>query len=70
MSLGRKVRFFSPSGFEIQTDFDCGTPKIKFYSVKALKCYLNEKNPIHSPVTTKISKFITHIFETYFNSVN
>ena len=65
MSLGRKVRFFSPSGFEIQSDFDYRTSKIKFYSVRSLKCYLNEKNLIHGRVTATISKFSPQIFETY-----
>ena len=55
--LGGKVDIFSPSGFEIQSDFDNKTSKIKFYSVKALKCYLNEKNLMHGRVTAMISKF-------------
>ena len=42
--LAVKFDFFSLSGSEIQSDFDHGTLKIKFYSVRALKCYLNEKN--------------------------
>ena len=45
--LGGKFDFFSLSGFEIQSDFDYRMEKIKFYSVRALKCYLNEKNLIH-----------------------
>ena len=55
--LGGNSNFFSQSGFEIQSDFDCRTSKIKFYSVRALKCYLNEKNLIHGRVTATISKF-------------
>ena len=39
--------FFSPSQFEIQSDFDYRTSKIKFYCVRALKCYLNENNLMH-----------------------
>ena len=53
--------------FEIQSDFDSRTSKIKFYSVRSLKCHLNEKNLIHSRVTATISKFSPQIFETYFN---
>ena len=65
--LGGKFNFFSPSGFEIQSDFDYITSKIKFHSVRALKCYLNEKNLIHGRVTATISKFSPQIFETYFS---
>ena len=65
--LGGKFDFFSPSGFEIQSDIDHRTSKIKFYSVRALKCYLNEKNLLHGRVTATISKFSPHIFERYFN---
>ena len=54
--LGGKFDFFSPSGFEIQSVFDYRTLKIKSYSVRALKCYLNEKNLIHGRVTATISK--------------
>ena len=46
--LGGKFDFFNPSGFEIQSDFDYRTSKIKFYSVRALKCYVNEKNLMHA----------------------
>ena len=55
-SLGRKVLFFSPSGFVIRSDFDYRASKIKFYSVRALKYYLNEKNLIYGRVTATISK--------------
>ena len=57
------------SGFEIRSDFDYRTLKIKFSSVRALKCYLNEKNLIHGRVMATISKF-SPVFETYFNLVN
>ena len=67
--LGRKFDFFSSSGFEIQTDFDYRTSKIKFYSVRTLKCYLNEKNLIHGQVTATISKFSPQICETYFRDL-
>ena len=65
--LGGKFDFFSPLGFEIQSDFDYRTLKLKFYSVKAFICYLNEKNLIHDRVTATISKFSPQSFETYFN---
>ena len=54
--LGGKFDFLSPSGFGIQSDFDYGTSKIKFHSVRALKCHLNEKNLTHSRVKATISK--------------
>ena len=63
--LGGKFDFFSPSGFEIQSDFDYRSSKIKFYFVRALKCYLNEKNLIHGRVTATILKFSPQIFKTY-----
>ena len=66
--LGGKFDFFRPSVLEIQSDFDNKTSKIKFYSVRASKCYPNEKNLIHGGVTATISKFSPQIFETYFNS--
>ena len=66
--LGGKFDFFSPLGFEIQSEFDYRTSKIKFYSVRALKCYRDEKNLIHSRVTATISKFSPHIFDTNFSS--
>ena len=65
--LGEKLDFFSPSGFEIQSNFDYRTSKIKFYSVSALKRCLNEKNPIHGQIMAAISKFSPQIFETCFN---
>ena len=68
-SLGGKFDFFSPSGFEIQSDFDYRTSKIKFYSVRALKYYPNEKNLIHGRVTATISKFSPQIFETDFRKL-
>ena len=60
--LGGKFDFVSSSGFEIQSDFDYRTSKIKFYSVRALECYLNEKNLIHGRVTATISKFSPQMF--------
>ena len=67
--LGGKFAFFSHLGFEIQSDFDYRTPKIKFYSVRALKCYLNDKNLIHGRVTATISKFSPQIYEMYFKNL-
>ena len=65
--LGGKFDFFSPSEFEIQSDFDYRTSKI--YFVRALKCYLTEKNLIHGRVTATISKFSLQIFETYISVI-
>ena len=65
--LGGMFDFFSPSGFKIQSEFDHRTSKIKFYSVRALKCCLNEKNLINGRVTSAISKFCQQIFETYLS---
>ena len=59
--------FFSPLGFNVQANSGHKTQKIKLYSVRALKCYLNEKNLIHGRVMETISKFSRQIFETYFN---
>ena len=67
--LGGKFDFFSPSGFEIESDFDYRNSKIKFYFVRALKCYLNEKNLTHGRVTATISKFSLQIFETYISVI-
>ena len=55
--LGENLDFFGPLGFDTQRNSDHETPKIKFYSVKALKCNLNDKNLIHGRVTATISKF-------------
>ena len=49
--LGENLDFFGPLGFDVQTNPDQKAPKIKFYSVRALKRYLNEKkNVIHGRV--------------------
>ena len=45
--LGGKFDFFSLSGFETESDFDCKISKIKLYSVRDLPRYLNEKHLIH-----------------------
>ena len=66
-SLGRKPVFFSPLGFDVQTNADHRTQKIKLFSVGALKRYLNEKNLTHGRVMATISKFSPQIFETYFS---
>ena len=42
-------------------------PRKSSSTVRALKCYLNEKNLMHGRVTTTISKFSPQIFETYFS---
>ena len=67
--LGENLDFFSPLGFDIQTNYDHKTQKIKLFSVRALKCYLDEKNLIHGRVMATISKFSPQIFETYFKIV-
>ena len=56
-SLGRKPQFLGLLGFDIETNSDHKTQKIKLYSARALKGYLNEKNLIHSQVMATISKF-------------
>ena len=66
--FGGKLAFFSPSRFETQSDFDYRTSKIKLYSIRVLKRYLNEKNLIHGREATMISKFSALIFEKYFIS--
>ena len=57
---------FSPLGFDVKTNSDHKTQKIKLYSVRALKRYLDEKNLIHGRVMAMILKFSPQIFETYF----
>ena len=47
----------SPLRFDAQTNSDHKAPKIKLYSVRALKRCLNEKNLIHGRVMAMISKF-------------
>ena len=65
-SLGRKSRFFSPLGFDVETNSDNTTPNIKLYLLRALKRYLDEKNLIHGRAMATISKFSPLIFEMYF----
>ena len=65
--LGENLDFFSPLGFDTRRTSDHETPKIKLYSVRALKCHLNDKNLIHGRVTATISGFSPQIFETYFH---
>ena len=67
--LGENKEFFSPLGFDIRRNFYHKTPKIKLYSVIALKRDLNEKNLIKSRVTGTLSKFSAWIFETYFRYI-
>ena len=57
-SLGRKPRvFFGPLELDILRNSGHETPKIKLYSVRALKRYLNDKNLINGRVTATMSKF-------------
>ena len=67
---GGNSNFFSPSGFEIQSDFNYRILKFKFYSVRSSKCYLSEKNLIHSRVTATISSLVHRFLERtlVFNS--
>ena len=61
--LGENLNFFSPLGFDVQTNSDHKTPKIKLYSVRALKLYLNEKNLIHGRVMAAILKFRAYVHD-------
>ena len=64
--LGRKLHFLSPLQFDFQTNSDHKPKKIKVYSDRAVKRYLNEKNLTHGRVMAMISKFSPQIFETHF----
>ena len=66
-SLGRKPEFsLIPFGFNIQTNSDHKTQKIKLYSVRVLNRYLIEKNLIQGRVVAKISKFSPKILKCTF----
>ena len=65
--LGENLDLSNPLGFDVQTNSDHKTQKIKLYSGRALKRYLNEKNLIHGRAVATISKFSPQIFETYFS---
>ena len=52
--LGENLDFFNPLGFDVQTNSDHKTKKIKLYSVRSLKRYLNGKNLIHGRVMATI----------------
>ena len=54
--LGENLDLFSLLGFDVQTNSDHKAPKIKLYSVRALKGYLNEKNLMHGQLMATISK--------------
>ena len=64
--FGENLDFFSPLGFDVQTNSDHETQKIKLYSVRASERYLNEKNLIQcvGRVMATISKFAPQRFET------
>ena len=68
-SLGRKPRFFSQLGFDVQINSDHKPQKIKLYSVRVLKRYLNEKNLIYGRVMAMISKFSPQILEHTLSKV-
>ena len=55
--LGENVAFLSPLGFDVQTNSDHKTPKIKLFSLRALKSCGNERNLIDARVMATISKF-------------
>ena len=66
--LGEDLNCFSPLRFDVQTNSDQKTQKIKLEALlRALKRYRSEKNLIHGRVMATISKFSQQIFETYFN---
>ena len=65
-SLGENLDFFSPLGFDVETNSDHKTQNIKLNSVRDLKRHLNEKNLICGRVMAMILKFSPQIFETYF----
>ena len=67
--LGENLDYFSRLGFDVQNNSDHKTQKMKLYSVRALKRYLNEKNLIHGRVMATISKFSPQIFDTYFSHI-
>ena len=64
--LGENVDISSLLRFDVQTNSDHKTHKIKTQSVRALKRHLNKKNLIQGRVVATISKFIPKSFETYF----
>ena len=54
--LGEKnLTFFSPLGFDVQETSDDKTQKIKLYSVRALKCYLNETDRATDRATDRLT---------------
>ena len=59
MVTGQVDICISPLEFDIQINSDHKIPKIKRYSVRALKRYLNDKNLVHGRVTATIPKFGT-----------
>ena len=64
------MSFFSPSGFEIQSDYDY---KISILNQSLKRLSEREKSDswpgIHCRETATISKFSALIFETYFSSI-
>ena len=60
--LEEKLDFFSPLGFEAESDFGHKTFKIKSHSIRASEQYLNDKNPIHGRETASIFRFIAENF--------
>ena len=68
--LGRQFDFSVPRDLKFKAILITEPQKIKFYVVRALKCYLNEKNLIHGRITATISKFSPQIFETYISVIH
>ena len=61
--LGENLDFFGPLEFDVQTNSDHKTQKIKLYKDRALKRYLNVKNLIHGRVMATISNFSPQILK-------
>ena len=57
-----------PLRFDMQTDSDQETSKIRLHVVRTSKRYLNEENLMHGRQTATISKFSTKNFRTYFKT--
>ena len=66
-SLGRKVKFFSPLGFEPKSTFSHKTCKLKSQP-RAHKLYLNEKSLIYGQETASIFSFIGETLKLDFSS--
>ena len=61
-TLGKKVIFFSPLGFEIQRNYDSETLEFKLHSFRVSQQYLTDKNPTHGRGTVPVFQFSAHSF--------